>query len=500
MRYSIWTFILIAIFICQVNPAKSDDAQQCKECKTKATDEIKEYRYARVILLLEDFLKTAKDKEIIKEINGYKEDINGEMAIFNNMIKSLADVSKPRKILIDGTDILITKADESGIEGNADDTSCTKRWVDISPKQILDLFPPGAGKMDNFYLGIWCYNHSLTSKGESILIKWLSDNSGEKWRLDRFLCRYGNIPVPPGGFAEYNGQLVTRDEKTEIMALEQLRKQLMPKGVIDKPGADKEQLSWQKARTKKTEHYIVKTNLSTDALNDLCFVMECFYSKVQKIFKITIKTGQFNINFFRTKEEYVKNEGPADACGVFVYDPNTAEAQILAYYDPPDNASTLMHEGTHQLVRLACGSYEARAPKWLSEGLATYFEASKYNGTMLKTNLIHESWLEEIQERITDKKTAALADFITMDKDDLELSEYAHVWSLVYFFINYNYGQYTKSFDAYFGAIRKKGLNALADKKQHIKMFEESFKTTFEVLEKEWQEYILKLKPNAENE
>jgi hypothetical protein len=490
--------------------------------------------------LLEDFLKTANDEGMQKEIKGYLEDVNAEKAVFNNMIKTLVDNSEEKKIVIANRDVLITKADETGIEGNGDGVTYTKRWIDIAPSLVLGLFPEDLTESERFYLGTWCYNHNLVSDGEKILVEWLGENSGEKWLVDRFLCRYKNISLPPGGFAEYKGQLVTSEEKSylekglikykerwmvyeemmkakgmvkcqdrwvtpvekskieqEINALEQIRNRFAPKGVINKLGADAERLPWNKARVKKTDHYIIKTNLSADALDDICFFMECYYFKAQPIFKSNLKTAQLNINVFATEEEYYKNGGPRGSRGVFIFD---GGAQILTYYQPPITLCVLAHEGTHAFVHLACGSYGSDIPIWIDEGLTTYFESSKLDGNMFKINLINNNRLMTIQKLITEKEVTRMEDFIHIPQEDFGINEYAHAWSLVYFFINYNNGQYMGLLDKYFELIKKRGLNALADKKQHIKMFEESFKTKFEVLEKEWKDYIMKLEPATEDE
>ncbi|MFH1232018.1 MAG: DUF1570 domain-containing protein [Planctomycetota bacterium] len=548
-RYIFYIVILIGIFISGINISQSDEINQWKECKVKVLSEIQKYQYLKAISLLENFIKTVKDEELQKDINGYIEDINGEMTLFKKMIMSLTDDSNQKKIVINDRKILITKADEVGIEGNGDSVTCTKRWVDIPPQSILDLFPPSSDliALEGFYLGIWCYNHNLLTEGEQKLILWLNANSDEKWRLDRFLCRYRNIPLPPGGFVEYQRRLVTPEEKSyiekglvnyngkwvtydemmkskglvkcmgrwvtpaekaklepEIKATEEIRKKYPPKGVLDKKGADAEGLPWEKARTKKTDHYIIKTNLSADALDDLCFLMECFHFKAQQIFKLKIKVAPLEIDVFRTAEEYYKHGGSRDSGGHS--ESGGGEFPLIkTFYHAaqPDSSyitsETLMHEGTHPFVHLACGSYESEVPTWISEGLAAYSESNKFDGNALQTNLVSNYYLKLIKELITDKKVVHLADFIDITKNDFDVEQYAQAWSLVYFFINYNNGQYANLFDAYFTVIKKKGANLLADKKIHRKAFEESFKVTAEILEKQWKEYIMKLEPAPED-
>ncbi|MFH1231328.1 MAG: hypothetical protein V1709_07525, partial [Planctomycetota bacterium] len=437
MRRVFYIVFLIGIFVSGINILQADEVTQWKECKVSVSNEIQKYQYPKAISLLENLIKTVKNEELQKDINGYIEDINGEMTLFKKMIMSLTDDSNQKKIVINGRDILITKADEVGIEGNGDSVTCTKRWVDIPPQSILDLFPPSSDliALEGFYMGIWCYNHNLLAKGEERLILWLSANSDEKWRLDRFLCRYRNIPLPPGGFVEYQSRLVTPEEKSylekglvnyngkwvtydemmkskglvkcmgrwvtqaekaklepEIKALEEIRKKYPPKGIIDKPGADAEGLPWEKARTKKTENYIIKTNLSADALDDICFIMECFHFKAQQIFKLKIKVVPLEVNVFKSEEEYCEHGGARGSGGVFSGGGGRSVLIKTFYHAAQPNSPyitscSLMHEGTHAFVQLACGSYDSNPPMWINEGSATNSESNKFDGNVLQTNL-----------------------------------------------------------------------------------------------------------------
>ncbi|MBI5779951.1 MAG: DUF1570 domain-containing protein [Planctomycetes bacterium] len=543
MRYFGYVIIaLLAILSGRVHAAPQDDTKPWADCKTKVSEEIAGYRYAEAVTLLEDFLRTGKNEKSQREANEYLEDLKGEQAVFQKLINSFkGDDARSVEFSLGKRKVTITKADAIGLEGKSEGGDYNKKWPDISTAFVFDLFPGDLEGLERFYLGVWCYNHYLSAEGDKTLIAWLEANPEEKPRLDRFLCRYKNISLPAGGFTECKGRLVLSEDKPhlekglikykgkwltfeevmkarglikfmdswvtlaekskleqEIKALEQVRKKFAPKGVIDKPGADSEPLAWAKARTKKTDHYLVKTNLSADALEDICFLMECLDYKAQQIFKLTLKTAPFNINYYRTKEEYVANGGPGDAGGCYGVD--EFGPQIKGYYDPPDNVMVLMHEGTHRFVHLACGSYSAETPIWISEGLATYFECSKYDGAVLRTNLVNNARLGNIKQLISGKKAQRLEDFINIKQEEFELDQYAQAWSLVYFFINYNDGQYAKLFDTYFGSIKKKGLNAMADNKTHLKMFEEAFKVKCEVLEKQWVDYIMKLEPAPEPE
>ena len=543
MRRRLCVLIGIIIFSCGIGISRADELKQWKECRSNAVSEIQKYQYSKALSMLDNLFKTIKDEKLQKDISDYIEDIKGEMAVFGKMIKSLADETEEKKIVMDDYDILITKADEIGIEGKVEGVARAKRWVDIPPKSILELFSPlDLIASEKFCLGTWCYNHNLASEGELMLIEWLASNQDKKGRLDRFLCCYKNISMPSGGFVEYKGQLVAADEKSylekglvnykgkwmtyeemmkskgrvkyndqwvtpaekremeqENIIVEELKKKFKPKGVINKPGADAEKLPWSKARIRKTDHFIIKSNLSEDAIDDLCFVMECYYYKIKRMFKVELKTARLPISVFRTADEYNANGGSPGSRGVFVVGSRVdAGAEILAYYQPPLTTRVLIHETTHSFVHLACGSYSSDVPIWIDEGWTTYYESCSFDGNILKTNLVNNNRLKMIKQLITDNKVMRLEDFIYIEQNDYGVDKYAHGWSVMYFFINHNNGQYLDGINAFFGIIRKRTLTT--NKTLLIKAFMEAFKVKPEILEEQWREYIMQLKPAEEDD
>lgn len=503
------------------------------DLKTTTAQEIIKYQYPNAIKLLGDFVNSVKTEYIKQDAADHLENIKGEAVFFTNLVKSLTGGANRKKITLDSSgDVWITKADESGFEGSVAGLSgsvYTRQWKDTPAQTILNLFSKDLGKLERFYSATFCYNHNIPSEGERILIYCLRAYPDQKDRFSRFIARYKNIPLPDGGFSEYQGQLVTAEEKSylekgyvrykdkwmtydemmtakglvkfqgkwvtpeekakieeRLTALTNLKKQLAPKGVIDKPGADKEKLPWDKAQTQETDHYIIKTNLSKEALNDICYVMECFYNEAKKIFKLVKDPGtKLKVYVFKDRAEYNANGGQGE--GVFMS--SSSGKQIMTFYHPAGSTtSILLHEGTHQFVNLVCN---ANMPIWINEGLATYYESSKFEGATLKTNIVNQNRLQLIRNLILKKDVPRLEDIINIRQANFAIYEYAHTWSLVYFFMNYNQGQYADELEAYFEALKKKGFE---NRPQHKQLFENTFKINFEVMEKQWEDYIIKLK------
>ncbi|MBI5778944.1 MAG: FHA domain-containing protein [Planctomycetes bacterium] len=503
------------------------------EVKATAAQEIAKYQYTGAIKCVAEFINTAKTASIEEDARDHLDNIKGESSLFAGLVKSLTGGSSRKKIVLDTSyEVWITKATEIGFEGNVaglGDSVYYRQWKDTPTAAILNLFPRDLGKLERFYSATFCYNHNLTSDGERILIYCFRAYPDQKDRFSQFLARYKNIPLPDGGFAEYQGQLVTAEDKSylekgyvkyndrwmpyddmmtakglvkfqgkwvtpdekakieaRLAALTSLKKQLAPKGMIDKTGADKEQLPWDKARIKETEHYIIKANISQESIDDLCFLMECFYFEAKKIFKVTRDPGtKLKIFVFKNDKEYYANGGSSGSRGIFR--DTGSDKQIMTFYQPPLTTSVLLHEGTHQFVNIACSN----VPIWINEGLATYYESSKFEGTALKTNIVNNNRLQLIRDLILKKDVPRLEDIINIRQANFTIYEYAHCWSLVYFFMNYSQGQYADELEAYFEAIKRKGFE---NRPQHKQLFENIFKVKFEVLEKQWEDYILKLR------
>ncbi|MDI6733142.1 MAG: DUF1570 domain-containing protein, partial [Planctomycetota bacterium] len=526
---------LILQVFCSLLVLSSDSSRELSteetlwsQQKTQIIQKVSAYQYADAIASLTTFLNSVKDEELKSDLNYYLQDLKDEMTFFNNSVKGLSKRGQRQKIIINNQTFYIDKADENGFTGAIPGVSGSvykRQWKDIDPKSVYKILPEDLSKTDYFYSALFCYNHNLLKEGEKILVRCLKYYPEQQERISRFIARYRNIPLPPGGFAEYEGQIITAEDKSylekgyvkyegewmpydDMMTakgyvnvngkwvtleeqkrlefyernLEKLKKLLAPKGIIDKPVADAEKLPWEQARTKETDHYIVKANLTQDALDDICFLMECFYFEACKIFKY-YKEPRWKLKVFVFKDsaEYQKNGGPFGSGGVYMGD------RIMTYYQPPGTTSVLLHEGTHQFVHLVAG---VDVPLWINEGLASYYEASRFEGTSLKTNIINQERLNNIRRRI-EKKTISTFEEVINIRLAFTSYEYAHSWSLIYFYINYKNGLYANAFNQYFEAIKKKGFT---DPETHKKLFEETFKVSLEVMERQWEDYILNLK------
>ncbi len=308
-------------------------------------------------------------------------------------------------------------------------------------------------------------------------------------------------------------------KKLEAEAIERelVKKYGVYKGVLNKPGAERENLPWEKARKMETEHFIVKTNLSNDALNDICFLLEVAYLKWHDFFGFPDPKQKLRVALCKNKAEFgeihrklIGINSPLTSSGVFIprRDPANKSRKdwLVAYYNPRGGVRIVMHEGTHYAValvgRAARLTFE-NPPKWLDEGLATYFESSWVDDSKLVTNVVNHARLSVVKRSLDQGNYIKLKRFINLAYIEYSsYSYYAQGWSLVYFLINGQEGKYKPGFKKYIDAWKKKKIIVKAHRTKgswvpnpnnHVKVFEKCMGVPIDQLEEEWQTAIKNL-------
>jgi len=365
-------------------------------------------------------------------------------------------------------------------------------------QEKLDQLKPD--DMDGYYkLGLWCKQNKLLEQAKIQFSKVLElDPKHKKARQDL--------------------ESIIQSEKDAKIA-EIIKKYGFYKGVLDKPGADSEKLPWEKAREKETEHLIVKTNLSVDALNDLCCLLECAYFHYQDLFSCEQPQGEkLRVMVTKNKDDYQKiyydvtgtNSSPSNR-GNFIPAsfPGNKSGQnyLLSFYDPSLQlllTFALLHECTHYAMFLLGQKYCcSQPPIWFNEGWATYCEASRLEGKRLVANCINQKRFPFIKDAINKRTYIKLKDFINCSAAEYNNVYYPEGWSLVYFLVNGQGGKYKTGLQSYMEAWKKNkiamsgegtGDYSPQDKPGHLKLFEECMSVPIDKLEKEWEEYILQLK------
>jgi len=411
-------------------------------------------------------------------------------------------------------------------------------------QEKLDQLKPD--DVEGYYkLGLWCQQNKLSEQAKTQFEKVLEldhNHTGahqklghikykDKWQTPDELKAQGLVEykgkwipydekMKAEGYVKFEEQWITLKERDLVIKLTKL---YLWKGAIDLPGADSENLPWEKAREKKTEHFIVKTNLSADALNDVCFLLEYAYFVWYDFYKFSESKEKTNVLVPKNRGEFEKIlndlvgvKPSPQQYGIFIpKDDRRNKSQkdhLLTYYyleelnKPTD---TLLHEGTHYAVELARRACEQKMrssvyqpPQFLNEGLACCFESSKVEGKKLLTNLINQLRLPKIKDAINNNTYINLKEFINLPLSKYRLTCYDEGWSLIYFLVNAKEGKYKKGLSAYIEAWKEKRIDLTCDGKdvwvrdngRHIKVFEQCMGVPIDQMEKEWKEYILQLK------
>lgn len=178
--------------------------------------------------------------------------------------------------------------------------------------------------------------------------------------------------------------------------------------------------------------------------------------------------------------------------------PNSAPAQTSADIQrkiatSPFNVATMIHEATHQLAfNSGLQTRYADNPRWLSEGLAMFFEVPDLNSrsgwkTIGKVNAPR---LKDFRETLrTPRESLPLADLIRSDTSFLNADQsraaYAESWALTYFLLK------TRRDDAvtYLKSIQRKPRLIADSPDDRLREFQTTF-GELGTLERDWKKWI----------
>jgi hypothetical protein len=491
---------------------------------------MKKFKFADASAACDAKLRDAAGEHGRRLLEERLKEISGQQALFSKMIDNLKGGGVSFDLSEDLV-VTVTGADEAGWSATAAGGAAafTRKWQDTTPEHVLNFVCwPNMTDDDSFALAAFCFFHGLVDPAERALLDCYKRNGGRKAEIDRLLAKARGVDVPDGGFLVYRGEWVTAEDKANLekglvmykgawltedqvmdargyvkyegrwitkdelaemeereRELAELKKRLEPKGIINKPGADNEAMAWNDARDMKTMNYKIKTNLSVEAMQDIAYTMEVLNCNFRKVFGIkSKKTGKFEVRVCRNMGEYEKylGGGGLGHC--------SSSGEISTFYQVGDQFNTttvLMHEGTHQFMFKVAPN----CAHWMQEGMASYFECSKFDGKDLIVGLKNRLRLGTVQAEIKAGTHTKIVDFI-QDRIKEPMQAYHQGWSLVYYLANAHGGRYAKAFDRY---MRKAGG------RKEPKYFMETFGIRdMDAFEEDWKSFILGLTlDDAEN-
>jgi hypothetical protein len=159
--------------------------------------------------------------------------------------------------------------------------------------------------------------------------------------------------------------------------------------------------------------------------------------------------------------------------------------------------ATIIHEATHQLS-YNCGLQTRFAdnPMWVSEGLATFFEAPDFNsprgwrsiGRVNQVNL--QRWRKFLPTRPAESLTTLLADDTRFRNAATATNAYAECWALTYFLLKTRRKEYVE----YLRMLSEGKPLAEKTRRERVQMFEQAFDTTVAETDKAMVAYIHRLR------
>jgi tetratricopeptide (TPR) repeat protein len=246
----------------------------------------------------------------------------------------------------------------------------------------------------------------------------------------------------------------------------------------------------------ETEHYRITTDISPEAAKRYGENLEAAW----RYYRDTLR-GQFRrdprrkprVAIFNTAENYYtyfellsENRGEW-TLGVFR--PALNELVLFESLDLEETNHVLYHEAVHQFVHLLAGE---SPPFWYNEGIAEYAGGIVVKdgkvvatGALLRGRLTVIQWTLEVNSELPFKKIMCESprEFYSGPTH----IKYAQAWSMVHFFHEYEKGKYKGLIQRYHDRILEGASPTQA--------FDEVFAKDVETLQKEWKEYVKKLKP-----
>lgn len=170
---------------------------------------------------------------------------------------------------------------------------------------------------------------------------------------------------------------------------------------------------------------------------------------------------------------------------------------ILSRPGAEGTVATIIHEATHQLA-FNSGMHQRRAdiPRWLSEGMAIYFEAPdlKNSRGWTKIGTVNYLRLKPFHRYLANRPADSLATLLTSDSRMMHAATadaaYAEAWALNYFLIR----NYKKQYTTYLQTLAAKPTMVFDTPEQRLKDFQAAFGDDLQKLDAAFVKYMVKVK------
>lgn len=412
------------------------------------------------------------------------------------------------------------------------------RWEHLKPKQLYEFYQRLPLTTDDLILlGIFCFELGLVDEAHASLIRALKRRPEEKQFIDKWVARQMGIELPPEGLVVYKGRLVTPIEKANRekglvlyegewvtpedrdMLAQGYRKyegkwwardeaELIAKGFRkykDRWYSKEEYLklrqTWDEAWEWTTTHYHIRTNTTEEIARELGELLEQVYVEFEKFHgKSPSKDVKMNVYVFKDFETYrefcMKNNCEQFiAMGGFS---NASENYCCGYMrgemSVSNCLSVVLHEAAHLFHDRA---FRVQTPSWYSEGMATYFEGGRWDGSQyvhypisyprlfFLRNAFEKNSYKPLAEIISGSAFSALA----TSANDAALF-YSQSWALFYFLNHTQNEDIRTRYRDFKTKLYDRTSRVALEGEACITTFKSVFGEDLTPLEKEWKAFI----------
>ncbi len=227
-----------------------------------------------------------------------------------------------------------------------------------------------------------------------------------------------------------------------------------------------------------TPHYRIHSSASADHAAEVGQALESLHAAYAALFPIATDPGRLPVILYRDRAEFSRNNRSSPWAEAYYLDP-----ACYAYFDAAarNPHHWAMHEAVHQLARKASGFKRNR---WIDEGLASYFSASRRVDGRLQPGNIDSTaypawWLADAtgKRKMPIPLEVLLSNGSGPDVDTHFNQYYLSAWSLTHFLLHRDNGRHASAYRAF--------LEAGADRNAFLRHI-----GPIETIESQWIQYF----------
>ncbi|MBI3273263.1 MAG: DUF1570 domain-containing protein [Planctomycetes bacterium] len=218
---------------------------------------------------------------------------------------------------------------------------------------------------------------------------------------------------------------------------------------------------WSPVCRVDTAHYALESSAPEPQARRMGDALEVLYRTYAEFFKDTLELrkdhARLRVRLYRDRAEF-KRCNPGSGWAEAFYDGQLCHAYFAA--DDANPHHWTLHEATHQLDAEVAG---LALPRWLEEGLATYFSTSRLVAKDLPPELGRVDlgtypvwWLHSFQlsgDPDADRRSGQILSLetVVLDTGGADVDQrfnlyYLHAWSLTHFLFHGEDGKYAKPY------------------------------------------------------